>query len=100
MPDETPLTAVPDIPAGLLKQLHHRWIQSAEQLVALGATSDGVRSLARELGIENDQASRLIASARAALPPEKADELSRPVDAGKYPLGALPPKRGPEPTHD
>ena len=93
MPDETPLTAIPDIPAHLVKQLHHRWIQSAEQRAALGATADGVQSLARELGIEHDHAQRLIASARAALPPETAEALSRPVDTDKYPLGAMPPKR-------
>ena len=100
MSDETPLTALKDIPADLLKQLHARNFHSAEQLVGLAATSDGVRSLARELGIGSEQAHSLIASARAALPPETVEALSRPVDTSQYPLGAMPPRRGPKGTHD
>jgi hypothetical protein len=92
---ETPLTAVGDIPAALLKRLHQCWIQSAEQLVGLGATADGADTLARELDIDADQVHRLIASARAVLDPVAAEKLSRPVDTGNYPLGAMRPKHGP-----
>jgi hypothetical protein len=94
MSSETPLSAVSGIPATVLKRLHERWIESAEQLVALGATPDGADALAQELKIETAEVERLIASARAALHPDVADELARPVDTGKFPLGAMRPRRG------
>jgi hypothetical protein len=95
MTSETPLSAVSGITASVLKQLRKRWIESADQLVALGATSDGVHALAQELEIDAAEVARLIAHARAALHPDAAAVAERPVDTRRYPLGATPPERKP-----
>jgi hypothetical protein len=85
------LADVPGISRPVLERLRKRWIDSAEQLVAIGATPDGFRALARELEIDPEELTRIVAAARAALPEAAAAEAERRVDTKRYPLGATPP---------
>jgi hypothetical protein len=88
----TPLTAVPGWTEAQVRKLAGHWITTAEQVVGVAGTEDGVRSLADLLGTSTTEAGRLVESARAALPPAVAAELTNPVDTSRYGLGALPPR--------
>ena len=68
------------------------WITTAEQVVALGATPNGVRSLSEQLDVDLDEAQRLLAAARAHLSPAARRELDQPADTSDYGLGVLPPE--------
>jgi hypothetical protein len=91
----TPLTAVPGWTRAHTNKLAGNWITTAEQVVGMAATAQGVQTLAQQLGLSEQQMRRLVEQARAALPPAVAAELGEPVDTREYGLGALPPD--PEP---
>lgn len=88
---ETRLRGLPGVPDDVIRKLEQRWITSADQLVALGATQANLKALAAELGVSDDEAALIVSAARRALDPAKADALQRPVDTSKYPLGATKP---------
>jgi hypothetical protein len=90
--EETPLTKVPKLQPGVIKRLQGRWITSAEQLVGLGASPEGVRSLAKELDVSESTMADYLRSARGILRPEVVEALERPVDTSRYPLGAAKPR--------
>ncbi len=73
-------------------RLREVWITSAEQLVALAATTGGITSIAEQLRINEDRARQLVESARSALAPQVLREMDRPVDTSEYGLGALRPE--------
>src|SRR5436189_1418875 len=87
----TPLSSVSGWSGAHAQKLAGHWVTTAEQVVGLGVTPQGVRSLADLLGTSEPEARRLLDRARAALPPAVAAELSKPVDTRPYGLGALPP---------
>jgi len=92
VPNEgTPLTDVRGWTSALARKLAPSWITTAEQVVGVGATPEGVGNLARQLGVSEKEMHRLLGLARAALPPGVAAELGRGVAPGQYGLGALPP---------
>jgi len=91
--DETPLDAVPGFPARHAAALKRIWITTAEQLVSLSATPDGLESMAQMLGVDSAEAKRLVQITEAALPAEEAERLRQPVDTTQFPLGALPPEK-------
>ena len=93
---ETPLDGVPGWSADQVARLRESWITTAEQVVALSATERGVRSLAEQLGVREDEARRLVESARAQLAPGVRAEMEQPVDTSEYGLGALRPPEGGE----
>jgi hypothetical protein len=87
---DTPLSSVPGWNKALVDALTQNWITTAEQVVGIAATSEGVRTLTKHLGITEQHMRQLLDSARAALPPAVTAELER-VDTSQYGLGALPP---------
>ena len=89
--DKTPLESVEGWPKEHVRKLGDSWINTAEQVVALGATPRGIKSLAESLGVEETEAARLVGIARAHLRPETAAEMEYPVDTAEYGLGALDP---------
>jgi hypothetical protein len=92
--ETTPLAAVPGWPTELVEKLRGRWITTAQQVVAVGATPEGVRSLAEQLGIAPEAARQLIDRARDAIGPVRSAELERPADVADQGLGAIrPPAR-------
>ena len=68
------------------------WITTAEQVVALGATPNGVRSLSEQLQVDLDEAQQLMAAARAHLSSSARRELDQPADTSEFGLGVLPPE--------
>jgi hypothetical protein len=76
----TPLSAAAGWSQDLIDKLAGSWITTAEQVAGMGATPDGVRTLAAQLDIQETAANRLIDSARAALPKARAAELEKAVD--------------------
>jgi hypothetical protein len=89
---DTPLESVAGWKPDHVSKLKDAWITTAEQVVALGATQNGVRSLSEHLQVSLDEAHELIAAARAHLPPATLRELDRPVDTSELGLGALDPR--------
>jgi hypothetical protein len=89
---DTPLTDVSGWSKNHIARLKESWITTAEQVVALSATADGVRSLAQQLNIPEDEVRRLVDAARAKLSPETLKEMEQTVNTGEYGLGVLPPE--------
>jgi len=93
--DETPLDDIPGISREVVSALAARWITSVEQLVSIGNSDAGVRSLASELGASEGEARSLLDAARRVLDPATLARLDRPVDTSRRPLGARKPDRPP-----
>ena len=91
--EETPLEAVTGWSPEHISRMKGAWITTAEQVVALGATSNGVQSLSEQLNVSRSEASRLLELARSALSTEARAEMETPVDTSNYGLGVTrPPK--------
>ena len=91
---ETPLRDVPGWKAEYVERLAQAWITSAEQVVAVSSTPGGLRSLAEQLGVSEDEANRLVEAARDALQPAVRAEMETPVDVSEFGLGV--PRRPPD----
>jgi hypothetical protein len=89
---DTPLESVEGWTAEKVSKMKDVWITTAEQVVALGATTNGVRSLSEQLDVDLDEAQRLLAAARAHLSPAAQRELDQPADTSDFGLGVLPPE--------
>jgi hypothetical protein len=89
--DNTPLTDVSGWRKDYIDKLAESWITSAEQVVGMAATAEGIQALAQQLDVSIEEMRRLIDLARASLPPSVARELEMEVDTSQYGLGALPP---------
>lgn len=60
-----------------VRQLARVWIMTAGHIIALGATPEGVRSIAEHLGIAEEEARRLVAVTEARVAAE-VDARERP----------------------
>ena len=88
----TPLEQVPSWSEDQVARMKESWITTAEQIVAVSATQDGVRSLAEHLAISEDKMRRLVDSARATLDPSERAVLEQRNDTRESGLGALSPQ--------
>jgi len=59
----TPLTGIPGWTQEFIDTLNESWITSAEQLVELAATPQGLAALRQHLGISEHHAHRLVEAA-------------------------------------
>ena len=91
---ETSLHDVPGWTRTHVERLAQAWITSAEQVVAVSSTPGGLRSLAEQLGVSEDEARPLVEAARNALQPAVRTEMEEPVDTSEYGLGV--PLRPPD----
>ena len=91
---DTPLDSVSGWAPDHVARMQRAWITTAEQVTALSRTSNGLRSIAEQLEVSEEEARRLVAAARERLSPELRAEMEQPVDTSEYGLGVLPP-RGP-----
>jgi len=89
---ETPLEAVPGWSAEYVARLKGAWVTTAEQVVALSATEEGLRSLSEQLDVPVDEALQLVELARAHLSPARRAAVEQPVDTTEYGLGARHPR--------
>jgi hypothetical protein len=88
---DTPLAAVPGWSSKHIDRLQAAWITTAEQVVALGATADGIQSLSEQLQVSPDETRRLVELAARALSEDVRAEMEAPVDTSNYGLGARRP---------
>ena len=86
---ETSLHDVPGWTAEHVERMAQAWITTAEQVVAISSTPDGLHSLAEQLGVSEDEARPLVGTARGALRPGVRAEMEEPVDTSEYGLGVL-----------
>ncbi|MCY7351116.1 MAG: hypothetical protein LH606_10665 [Cytophagaceae bacterium] len=89
--EETALEQVPGWSDDQVARLSEVWITTAEQVVALSATTHGVRSLAEQLGVSQERAQSLVDSARATLAPSVREQMEKQADTDDRGLGALRP---------
>jgi hypothetical protein len=89
---DTPLEHVPGWSRDHVKRMKDAWITSAEQVVALSATQGGIRSLAEQLEVPEEEARGLVEAARNELSPSARAEAEEVIDTSNYGLGALHPK--------
>ena len=87
----TPLRDVPGWPKAVAKKLEENWITTAEQLLAMSATADGLRSLAEHVGVSEDRMRQLVDAARGSVAPHVAASLERPANTSRRGLGAVKP---------
>ena len=88
---DTELHKVPGWSADQVARLAKSWINSAEQVVAISATSGGIKSLAEQLKVSDEEALRLVDLARSVLSPEARAAMEQPFDSNERGLGALRP---------
>lgn len=88
---DTSLKGLPGWTDAYVERLAQSWITTAEQVVAVSATEGGLRSVAEQLGVPEDEARHLVESARAELPPAVRAAMDRVVDTSEYGLGVLRP---------
>src|SRR5262245_14853590 len=93
----TPLSAIDGWKKAYIDALAQTWITTSEQVVGLAATPQGISSLARQLGVSETEAQRLVGLARAALPAATAAQLCEEADTSQDGRGALPPDSPPKP---
>jgi len=89
---DTPLESIPEWSKDLVARAQEAWITTAEQVVALSATTGGLRSLAEQLRVSEEEARRLLEAARAQLTPATRAEMEEKVDTSEYGLGARRPQ--------
>ena len=87
------LEAIPGWPKAQVNKLKQRWITTAEQVVAIGATPDGLHSLARQLSVSEDEIKQLISLARIRLTDAERVRVDVPADTSQFGTGARSPKR-------
>ncbi|MBC7893363.1 MAG: hypothetical protein H7Y12_14200 [Sphingobacteriaceae bacterium] len=92
--EDTALEHVPGWSEDQVARLQEVWITTAEQVVALSATTHGLRSLAEQLDVTQEQARELVDSARAVLTPSLREALETKPDTDDRGLGVLPPAKG------
>ena len=90
----TPLDTVPGWSTDHVARAKDAGITTAEQVVALSVTTNGVRSLSEQLHVSIEEAQRLVEAARTQLPSATLAELERPVNTSEYGLGAIRPETG------
>jgi hypothetical protein len=77
-------------PPETLKRLSRSWITTAEQVVAVAATDDGMLALAEQTGLSVRDLAPLVDRTRQALPPGLREQLSKPADTSQFGTGAKP----------
>lgn len=76
----------------IMDQLSSLGIDSAEELVALSATPNGMNAVAEFLGVDLEAAKKLVEDAKKKLPADVREKMSKPSDLVVM-FGARKPKR-------
>ena len=74
-----------------LKRLDAIWVKTARQVVAIGATANGVLAIAEQTGLSEGQVRELLQRTRDALPADIVRQLSQPADTSQFGRGAVDP---------
>jgi hypothetical protein len=86
-----PMERIRGLDAGHVEALRGLWITTAEELISVAMTADGVQRLASHLRISEQEASHLVENVKSQMPPEVLEKLTR-VRKGKPGMGAVPPE--------
>jgi len=89
---DTPLETVKGWSPDHVARMKEAWVTTAEQVVALGATKNGMDSLSQHLRLSVEEVRRLVELAMSQLSPRTGAEMEHPSDTSDYGLGALPPE--------
>ena len=87
-----PLLKLIGIEPNVIKKFMALGIDSAEELIALAATPNGIDEIAKYLGLDLQAAKKIVNDAKNSLPSELRAQLSRPSEL-KIMFGARKPKR-------
>jgi hypothetical protein len=87
----TPLDSIQGWTPEKVSKMKDVWITTAEQVVALAATENGLQSLSEQLQVDKEEARQLYLAARNRLSPEARQALDQPADTRDFGLGVLPP---------
>jgi hypothetical protein len=87
----TPLDSIPGWTPEKVSRMKDVGITTAEQVVPVGATQEGLQSLSEQLQVDFEEARQLYLAARDRLSPEARQELDQPADTTDFGRGALPP---------
>jgi hypothetical protein len=93
MEQDTELARLDFWPRDALERLSASWITTAEQLVAIAATSDGMSALAQQTGLPVSRLEQLVNRTRLALPASLREQLSKPADTSQFGTGAIDPSK-------
>ena len=89
--NDFPLEQVKGWSPNQIARMKKSWITTAEQVVAISVTPNGIRSLAEQLQTTEDETHQLVKAAQQTLTADKRAELSQPADTSQYGLGARNP---------
>jgi hypothetical protein len=89
-----PLDSIPGWTPERVSRMKDVGITTAEQVVAIAATEQGLQSLSQQLQVDIEEARQLSAAARDRLSPEARREFDQPADTTDFGRGALPPPEG------
>jgi hypothetical protein len=89
---DVPLNRVPGWTPEYVERAGQSWITTADQVVALLQTDGGLRSLAQQLQVSEEEATRLASAAGESLSPARRAEMEEVVDTSDYGLGVIPPR--------
>jgi hypothetical protein len=70
------------------------WSADHVARLAVSVTSGGLRSLAQQLGVSEEEAQRLVFLARDRLPPETRAAMGERVDSDDRGMGSMNPGKG------
>ncbi len=87
-----PLLKLVGIDPKIVKKVSNLGIDTAEELVALAATPDGIAGMAKYLKLNERAMKELVENAKQGMPKELRDTMSKPSDL-KVSFGARIPKR-------
>jgi DNA-binding phage protein len=93
MQHEHELKALGIWPREALERLAANWIASAEQVVAIAATRNGIAALAEQTGLSEAQIGDLVHHTKEALPVDIRDRFGQPAETSQFGLGALGRRR-------
>jgi hypothetical protein len=89
--DGTKLSALGFWPADAVQRLQASWITTAEQVVGISATADGISALAQQTNLQESVLRALIERTAQRLPERIRRSLSKPADVSQFGRGAVRP---------
>jgi hypothetical protein len=93
--EEVPIEDVPGWSAGQIARAKRAWLTTAQQIVAVSNAPGGMRSLAGQLNIDEEDLAPLVEAARKSFSSEKAAAIDNSPDSEEFGLGATTPPNDP-----
>lgn len=91
MSKEIQLSALPEWDKNLIELLKEKWITTADQIIAICSSQEGLEQFAEYSGLSIVELQNLIDRTKSHFSSERLQELTRKIDTSKYGLGAREP---------